>query len=424
MDVFHYSRVDFLFTCLGLVFLLTDIGLDVAAAVSLYQERALVSLGFLLLFLLGSSLLVQAFSWLWYSYDSFKRDTTVESCLTLGQLRLLHLLQLGIYFRHAGVFEVSVRSFFSNVTGDFAVFLTHDLSLLRIFETFAESSPQLVLMLTIILQRRSFDPITVMKAVGSASAIAFSVTTYHRSMRSFLPEKKRQTFSSSVIYFLWNLLLLSSRLTSLALFSSVFPCFIIAHFLCSWLLLLFFVWRAGTDFMESQGGEWLYRGTVAMILYFSWFNVGRGQTRTRMVPYHSFIMADVLLLCSLWCWKTSSEDLYFEIPLLYSVVTMVTVVSVYVLGLLLELIYYRCFHPNLSKGELKGGSTALLVKVPSATTSGDQVDFGGVVEEGEEEEEEEEGGVSFRMGQAPRPLPPPTVKENKRMRRLAENFYT
>lgn len=100
MALFHYSWVDFLFTCLGLVFLLADIGLDVAAAVSLYQERALVSLGFLLLFLLGSSLLVQAFSWLWYSYDSFKRDTTVESCLTLAQLRLLHLLQLGIYFRY------------------------------------------------------------------------------------------------------------------------------------------------------------------------------------------------------------------------------------------------------------------------------------------------------------------------------------
>lgn len=100
MAVFHYSWVDFLFTCLGLVFLLADIGLDVAAAVSLYQERALVSLGFLLLFLLGSSLLVQAFSWLWYSYDSFKRDTRVESCLSLAQLRLLHLLQLGIYFRY------------------------------------------------------------------------------------------------------------------------------------------------------------------------------------------------------------------------------------------------------------------------------------------------------------------------------------
>lgn len=263
----------------------------------------------------------------------------------------------------------------------------------------------------------TFDPPphTVLKAVGSASAVAFSVTTYHRSLRSFLPDKEKQTLSSSVFYFLWNLLLLSSRLTSLALFSSVLPCFIVPHFLCSWLLLLFFVWRVGTDFMESARGEWLYRGTVALILYFNWFNVGPGRTRTRTVLYHGFMVADVLLLCSLWSWRNSWEDLYFEIPLLNCVVTTVTVVSVYIVGLVLKLIYYRCFHPNLSKADLEGGGTAV---VQSAATSGDQVDFCGVGEEGE-------GVVSFRMGLVPPPpLPPPPVRDNKRMRKLAENFYT
>lgn len=99
MAVFKYNRVDFFFTCLGLIFLLLDIGLDIFAAVSFYQEKEYVSLGFLLLFLLGSSVLVQTYSWLWYSYENFKRDTKVESCLSKGQLRLLHYLQLGIYFR-------------------------------------------------------------------------------------------------------------------------------------------------------------------------------------------------------------------------------------------------------------------------------------------------------------------------------------
>lgn len=109
---FKLSPLDFLFTCLGLVFLVLDIVLDVCAVVSFYNEKAYAPLGFLLLFLVGSSLLVQAFSWLWYSYEDFERDTKVEKCLSLSQLRLLHVLQLGIYIRLYGFVS-------SNIVGVF-----------------------------------------------------------------------------------------------------------------------------------------------------------------------------------------------------------------------------------------------------------------------------------------------------------------
>ena len=64
--------------------------------------------------------------------------------------------------RHAGVFEFSVRSFCSKLHTEegVAVFLSHDLSMLRLVETFSESCPQLVLMLTIILQRNQLDFVT------------------------------------------------------------------------------------------------------------------------------------------------------------------------------------------------------------------------------------------------------------------------
>lgn len=105
MELFKYSRLDFAFTCVGLVFLLVDIVLDVGALVEFYQESAYVSLGLLLLFLLGSSGLVQAFSWLWYSYEDFKMSTRVEKLLSTTQLKLLHFLMLGIYVRSSSYFH-------------------------------------------------------------------------------------------------------------------------------------------------------------------------------------------------------------------------------------------------------------------------------------------------------------------------------
>lgn len=57
---------------------------------------------------------------------------------------------------------MSCRSFFthSDHDRDKAVYLSHDLSMLRLIETFSEGAPQFVLMLTLILQQGQLDPVT------------------------------------------------------------------------------------------------------------------------------------------------------------------------------------------------------------------------------------------------------------------------
>lgn len=98
-DEFKCCTRDFLFTCVNLLSFLLDIGLDIWAAVSLYKQEAYVYFSLLLLFLLGSSMLVQVYSWLWYRYDDFKMKTKIEKKPSQCQLKLLHVFQLGIFFR-------------------------------------------------------------------------------------------------------------------------------------------------------------------------------------------------------------------------------------------------------------------------------------------------------------------------------------
>lgn len=260
---------------------------------------------------------------------------------------------------------------------------------------------------------------SVLKALGSASAIAFSVTMYHRSLRSFLPDKAKQHVISSVVYFLWNLFLISSRLTALALFASVLPCFIFAHFFCSWLVLFFFAWRAKTDLMESPCGEWLYRATVGLIWYFDWFNVAEGKTWYRTLLYHGYILADISLLCGVWCWKMNTDPPYFEIPHLYAIVTAVCVVLVYVFGLLFKMMYYKCYHPNLAKDELKGDDAE-----KSRTGQGPTRTLKSSVDEMDSAMVEEDIGMDVTDRSWPGPPAPDIKRCNKRMRKLAENFYS
>ncbi|KAB5517731.1 hypothetical protein PHYPO_G00170570 [Pangasianodon hypophthalmus] len=73
--------------------------------------------------------------------------------------------------------------------------------MLRLFEAFSESAPQLVLMMALIMEMQEMQSFTVIKIVGSLSSLSFTVLSYHRSMRAFVPEKLQDG-----MVFLYNLL--------------------------------------------------------------------------------------------------------------------------------------------------------------------------------------------------------------------------
>lgn len=182
----------------------------------------------------------------------------------------------------------------------------------------------------------------VVSVTASTTSIAWMVVDYHRSLRSFLPDKAKQGWGSSLIYFLWNFLLITPRIAALALFASVVGGYVAVHFLLLWLVFVTWAWLQRTQFMDSLGGEWLYRATVGIIWYFSWFNVAEGQTRGRSIIYHAFITTDGgILLVTWWC---SREPVQAE-P--YGLALLVTLLFSYLLGLLFKTVYYCCFHPTL-----------------------------------------------------------------------------
>lgn len=185
---------------------------------------------------------------------------------------------------------------------------------------------------------------TGVSVVASTTSIAWMVVDYHRSLRSFLPDKDKQGWTSSLVYFLWNLFLVGPRVASVALFASVLPWIIAPHFLLLWFVFVFWTWRQRTDFMDSAVGEWLYRAIIGLIWYFSWFNVAEGHTRGRSIIYHSFMIADsAILLVTWWCHR----DL--EMTRSYALILIISIPLAYVLGLLIKVLYYNCFHPTLSR---------------------------------------------------------------------------
>ncbi|XP_032565755.1 LOW QUALITY PROTEIN: XK-related protein 8 [Chiroxiphia lanceolata] len=291
--------------------------------------------------LAAASAAAQACSWLWLRSDPPALRPAVPAAL----LTALHLLQLGFLFRCLHALKVGWKVCWAKAEEEeeqrHMAFLSHDISMLRLFETFLENTPQLTLLLYIILQTNKAE---ISQGLGIGTAllcVSWSLLDYHQSLRSFLRDKYELSRGSSIIYFLWNLFLICPHHPAVALFSLLWPYGVAVHFPLVWLAMFLWVSLQGTNFMESPGPEQLYRAMVAVILYFSWFNVAQGRTLHRSIIYHSFILVDSTLLALSWLWgQAPSEDHWYLLPVVSAALPC------YLLGLGLRVTYYKWLHPN------------------------------------------------------------------------------
>ncbi|NXP77734.1 XKR8 protein, partial [Ramphastos sulfuratus] len=247
--------------------------------------------------------------------------------------RCLHALKVGWKVCRAQAEEEERRHM---------AFLSHDISMLRLFETFLENAPQLTLLLYVILRTNKAEPSQCLGLCTAFLCVTWALVDYHQSLRSFLQDKLELGWGSSAVYFLWNLFLICPRVLALALFALLWPYGLALHFPLVWLAMFLWVSLQGTHFMESPGPEQLYRAMVAVVLYFSWFNVSPGRTLPRSIIYHSFMLADSSLLTLSWLWcRSPSEELS------YLVLVLSAALPCYLLGLVLRVTYYKWLHPNV-----------------------------------------------------------------------------
>uniref|UniRef100_A0A8C5LSU8 XK-related protein n=1 Tax=Leptobrachium leishanense TaxID=445787 RepID=A0A8C5LSU8_9ANUR len=261
----------------------------------------------------------------------------------------LHILQLGYPLRCIHSLEVGVTAYrskggstLSNQYQDYAYLVTHDISMMRLIETFLENTPQLILLLYILLQRGMIQTFQYFSICMSFISISWAILDYHQSLRFFLKDKQKLDLCSSVVYFLWNFLLIFPRVVCVTLFTSVFHIWIALHVFLLW--SLFFLWASlqKTDFMKNKTLEYFYRAIVAVILYFSWFNIAEGKTVYRCIFYYVFLMTDNMILLFSWKCFTFSSVLDG-----YEHYIAVVVVFALCIGLMVRLLYYRYLHPNV-----------------------------------------------------------------------------
>ncbi|XP_036854097.1 XK-related protein 9 isoform X2 [Manis javanica] len=220
-----------------------------------------------------------------------------------------------------------------------------DLSMLRLFETYLEGCPQLVLQLYILLEHSEANFSQYAAIMISCSAISWSTVDYQIALRKSLPDKKILNGPCpKLTYLFYKLFTLLSWMLSVVLL--LFLSVIIALFLLLFLWFLGILWafKEQTRFCASISMEFLYRIVVGFILIFTFFNIKGQNTKYPMSCYYiARVLATVGILIVFWVCPLSVFSSDYFIPI------SITIALTLLLGIIFLIVYYGTLHPNRSK---------------------------------------------------------------------------
>ncbi|XP_030204214.1 XK-related protein 9 [Gadus morhua] len=363
----RYSKLRWFWTIASLLFYIADIGSDVGLVLKYVRERHFLWAGLTGAFVLVGLAVTQVFSYAWYK-DDMKNPEGKPILSTLSCMRLvsLHVLGMGILTRYVQLLKAGHRELWAVSSAPspeeergahHRLFcLATDLSMLKLFEAFLESVPQLLLQIFLILRHGECSHVQYVCMAFSCLNAAWALVDYRRCLRRSLPAAQEMPAGlPTAVYLLYKLLTLASRLLAFSLLLCLSP-YALGGLAALWLLGTLWAYRLQTSFCTRRTTEWVYRAAVGAVLTFTFFNVKGQATRTPMTLYyllHAAVNAAAPLLFAL-LWKpplslpgttaapplapTATELWYF-----WAVVGAIAVGTG--AGLLCLAVYYARMHP-------------------------------------------------------------------------------
>ncbi|XP_041046155.1 XK-related protein 9 [Carcharodon carcharias] len=346
-----FTKCDLLLNLAGFVLYSADIATDLWVAAVYLFEGHFIWCVLVLTVTLVSAVILQSFSWTWYKDDEERQQDHSETEGSHNQvckcgcswLLVIHIFQMGIPMRFIKALMLGYKAAIKQKdTHMDAIYAATDLSMLRLFEAFLETAPQLVLQTFILLVSTDRDYVKYGSVIVSCMSISWATLDYYAALKKSLPAQQTVTCGFPyVMYFFYKLLTLGSRILSITLLTMLSVA-AAAYLFVLWLIMFICVTRQKTIFCKSRCQEIVYRMVVGIILVFTFFNIKGQNTQAVMALYYIFRTFEttiILLLC--WLLKGSALDINYYLSI------SITIGLSLVIGIVCLVLYYRCFHPHV-----------------------------------------------------------------------------
>lgn len=222
--------------------------------------------------------------------------------------------------------------------------------MLRLFECFLESAPQLVLQLYIMAYNRRFDIesdwFTAIAAGSSLVSLAWAIVAYTKALRDVLGKGASNSWVGFFLQIIWRMCMVASRVVALVLFASCYTSGLFVAVAAHWFIMTGWLVCQGTRFCVDDYGtshlcrEYLFDSVIGFVYIFCFFNIKEGMTRIRVIPYYVIMLGENTLFIVMWY---PYRTLYGDIE----TAALGVVWGGFVLGLLCMVSYYCFYHPSL-----------------------------------------------------------------------------
>jgi len=399
----RYNWFDLMCTLISVLTYLADLAMDCVIAYYFYHLSSAHGIhhywyfGLTVFFIVMPSLTMTGFSFRWYLMDSDNPQLPRVS-IWRWLLRLVVLvLQVAPVLRYFDSMRYGILSRVAKYREERAtdpaekehqrrervkwytlmVYEDADATLLRLYESFMESAPQLVLQIYILLKDpqagkvfpvktptgvaevaehpmwESDEPVDISTGVNpylkvsllaisvtcSLISLAWSLVVYHRSLRYTYPHKNNISLVGTLFQFLWHFCSITARVLALSLFATAMPLWIGPLCAAHWLVMASWVIYQRTTACNTQCEEFLFALVLGVIYIFMFFNAKEERTRYKYLLYYGFSFLENTAIILVWFFHTPSTTWYVLPALAAHYLT-------FILGLLFMLCYYLWFHPT------------------------------------------------------------------------------
>ncbi|GMT36676.1 hypothetical protein PFISCL1PPCAC_27973 [Pristionchus fissidentatus] len=357
-EVSRLRNFDLCFYAISMLTYVTDVVSDVVVAYTHYSENRIWSAILIAVFAFVPSLILNVVAFIWMSDEDEKRKRKGKwkkmrsiICILQGGPLLYYwrALRSGIRAKRAEDKKEKRRHFLNMIASE------RDATLLRFFEAFMESCPQLLIQGFLLSSiawshdaRRQFDNkvyILCASVFFSLLSVAFSISNQHRTQRFARSDKLNLLVCESVIQLLWRFGTLLSRFLVLVVLCLARTYWIVPFFAIHYLISIMHIVALQSVSIGVDGSPTVETGLILIngcIHFFAPFNMAEGQTRWRYATAYGIEVIEAAIT-----FYIAMSDNSFTFPYKFEFLCL-SAISI-AIGFAFMIIYYAIFHPTKRK---------------------------------------------------------------------------
>ncbi|GAB6032875.1 hypothetical protein CHUAL_012073 [Chamberlinius hualienensis] len=351
---------DVLFNIISLVSYFCDVVFDLLVIYTLYMNENVLWFSISLTFVLISLISCQIMSFKWHLRSPMTSTASTSRSESLGKswkislkrnwefsaVITVHLLQCGVLWRYFKLFiPVDLR---------YVKKCLRDLCLLRLTHAFCQAMPLLLIQLHFIWKTSSTKDLEQLNLVSTSLSlvnVCWALASFNKHIRLQNLHKLVLTWLGVIYQFMWRLGTVSSRVTALSLYATVYNFWLFLVIALHWISM--FLWLISPKNVfhgetVSRKKKLLFSLLISYVYIFCYVNLLEVNSRRKMLAYYVVMFLENSLLMTVWLIQQQNGS-WFK----YLCVALVW--GGFAFGILFMILYYRYFHvKRLKHGRMDG----------------------------------------------------------------------